>query len=137
MREKYNSIFPNSVNTEISYIQKYLGSELETVLNPDGENIHDIDFDSIYVDMPSYQDKLSYYKKHLESDKCLFLTGLTGCGKSSLLNHVFHIYRNSIIIDKKSLYITFSFDCSMIAHDKPNIERFFINQIKFFSIIDS
>lgn len=130
MRQKYNAIFSNTFNMELGYIQKYLGPEFETVLNPEANDIHDVGFDSLYVPMQSYEDKLSPFKSYMDSDRCLFLTGLTGCGKSSLLSHIFHINNHSIIIDNRSLYISFSFDHAIAARDKSHIESYFTNQVK-------
>lgn len=129
MREKYNATYLNSINTETSYIHRYLGAELETVLNPETNSIHGIDFDSMYVNMPSVESKFTILKSKMDSDRCLFLTGLTGCGKSSLLNYTFHTEKN-IHIENRSLYITFSFDHAIAARDKENIETYFKNQIK-------
>ena len=130
MREKYNAIYPNSVSTEISYIQKYLGPELETILNPEANSIHGIDLDSIYVNMPILEQKMSPLKHNMDSDRCLFLTGLTGCGKSCLLDYTFHIESKGIHIENKSLYIPFSFDHTIVAREKSQVEKYFINQMK-------
>lgn len=131
MREKYNTIYLNSINSETSYIRKYLGTELETILNPETSSIHGIDFDSIYVDMPALESKLNPLKNKMNSDRCLFLTGLTGCGKSSLLNHIFHTKAESIHIENNSLYIKVSFDHAIAARDRDKIEVYFQNQIKY------
>ena len=130
MREKYNAVYLNSINHEISYIQKYLGAEIETILNPDASSIHGVDFDSIYVNMPAVEAKLVPLKNKISSDRCLFLTGLTGCGKSSMLNHIFHINEKNIYIDKESLYISISFDHAIAARSKEQIQTYFMNQIK-------
>lgn len=130
MRIKYNTIFSNSYITEMSYIRKYLGDELETVLNPEANSIHDVDFDSIYVNVPEFEAKLNPLKTKSDSDRCVFLTGLTGCGKSSLLNHTFHHIERKIHIENNSLYIPFSFDQAIVPHEKKEeIVTYFVNVI--------
>lgn len=130
MRNKYNAIYSNSVNTETSYIQRYLGAELETVLNPQSNSIHGIEFDSIYVNLPAVEPKLEPFRSHMDNDRCLFVTGLTGCGKSSLLNHTFHTEEKGIHIENNSLYIPFSFDHTIPAREKTNVDTYFVNVIK-------
>lgn len=130
MREKYNSKYSNSINYETSYIHKYLGAELETVLNPEASSIHGVDFDSIYVNIPGLSNRLDSLKVHMDSDRCLFLTGLTGCGKTSVLNHTFRIGSRNIRIDNHSLYISISFDHAIVAREKTEIKTYFTNQIK-------
>lgn len=131
MRRKYNSIYDNSFNTELSYIQRYLGSEIETVLNPESNSIHGVDFDSIYVNMPQTEKHLIPFKHHMDSDRCVFLTGLTGCGKSSVINYVFHSdINNKVRVENRSLYILFSFDHAIAAREKEELTTYFINIIK-------
>lgn len=131
MREKYNTIYNNSFNTESSYIHRYLGAEIETILNPESNSIHGVDFDSIYVDMSKTEEHLIPFKRHMDSDRCIFLTGVTGCGKSSIINHIFHLdINNKVRIEDRSLYILFSFDHAIAAREKGELTTYFINIIK-------
>lgn len=129
MREKFNAEFFSSFTMEESYIKKYLGEEIEAILNPEADSIHGVNLDSIYVSMPKYEAPLNPLKKRIGSDRCVFLTGLTGCGKSSLLNHVFNI-KKKVHISNKSLYIPFSFDHAFAARSKNEIMQYYINTIK-------
>lgn len=131
MREKYNAIYENTINSETSYVRKYLGAEIATLLNPESNSIHDIDFDSIYVNLPNVESRLAPLTIHMDSDRCVFLTGLTGCGKSSVLTHMFHVDINKKVhIDNHSLYVLFSFDHAMAIRNKDEITTYFINTIK-------
>lgn len=131
MRMKYNTMHECSFNTELSYIRKYLGAELETLLNPESNSIHDVDFDSIYVNVPRIEADLEPFKQHMDSDRCVFLTGLTGCGKSSILNHMFHVdLNNRLRIANGTLFILFSFDHAIAAREKGDVITYFINIIK-------
>lgn len=131
MRAKYNAIYDNTFNAESSYIRRYLGAELETILNPESNSIHDIDFESIYVKMPKIEEELEPFRRHMDSDRCVFLTGVTGCGKSSVLNHMFHVdINNRLRIENGTLFILFSFDHAIAAREKGEIVTYFINIIK-------
>lgn len=129
MRAKYNSIFSKNVNTEKSYIEKYLGEEIETILNPDASSIHGISFDEIYVAMPTVEAKIMTLREHAPSDRCVFLTGVTGCGKTSVLRHAFHIEK-SVHIQGTSLYIPVSFNHALIVRNRENALDYFANIIK-------
>ena len=129
MRAKYNSIFTNSVNTEKSHIEKYLGEEIETILNPDATSIHGVAFDEIYVNMPVIEAQLLPLTTHNLCDRCVFLTGVTGCGKTSVLRHTFHIEK-SVHINGASLYIPVSFDHALYARTPENTKDYFTNIIK-------
>lgn len=112
-------------------MRKYLGTEIVTLLNPEANSIHGVDFDSIYVNLPKTESRLFPFTAHMDSDRCVFLTGLTGCGKSSVLTHMFHVDINrKICIENRSLYILFSFDHAMAIRSKDDIRRYFINTIK-------
>lgn len=131
MRTRHNTVYDNSFISESSYIRRYLGSELETLLNPEANSIHGIDFDSIYVNMPGIEGKLEPFKQRMDSDRCVFLTGLTGCGKSSVLNHMFHVDINRRLrIEDHTLFILFSFDHAIAAREKGQLVTYFINIVK-------
>ena len=129
MRAKYNTVYNNDFDSEPSYIRKYLGSEIETVLNPDAGSIHGVDFDSIYVSMPEIEAKFAPLKSKLDSDRCVFLTGVAGCGKSCVLNHVFHIDKK-VHIDNNILLIPFSFNHAIAAREKEKIITYMVNILK-------
>lgn len=129
MRKTYRSEVSNYSIFEASYIQKYLGSELREVLNPTAESFHNIPFSLLYVSLPSIEDQLKDFKSVNHADQCVFLTGLTGCGKSSILNYFFHIDQK-IHIENDSLIIPFSFDNSLSTRNYESIFDYFVAVIR-------
>lgn len=127
MRFKYNVEEANDVNNEKSYIWRFFHEEMETVLNPDTNSIHE-EFNLLYVNLPSVEEKLQEFNQHMVDDRCVFLTGVTGAGKSSLLCYLFQIERERVHIDDSTLYIPFTFDHRML--ERQTILDYFIAIIK-------
>ncbi len=131
MRVKYNSKYKNIINYETSYTKKYLGEELEILLNPESNSIHDVNFRDLYVNVPGIEEYLIPFRDETDSDRCVFLTGVTGCGKSSVLQYIFPTNLNQkIVINDNSLYILFSFDHMLGKIMEESVETNFINMIK-------
>lgn len=131
MRIKYNSKYNNVNNIETSYINKYLGQEIETLLNPESNSIHDVSFSKLYVHIPKIEDFLIPFRDGIDSDRCIFLTGVTGCGKSSVLQYIFPTNLNEkIVIKDGSLYILFSYDHMLGIVNKKRVEASFTNMLK-------
>lgn len=128
MRLKYNRIIKNSINIETGYIYRFFNQELELVLNPEWNSLN-VDFESIYVNMP-VENRLMPFKAPLSDDRCVFLTGVTGCGKSSVLNHLFQIESKGVHITDETLYIPFSFDHNIFERTKERITDYYISVIK-------
>lgn len=95
-----------------SYVWLYLKDEIDTLLCSTIDEIPNISFDEAYIHSPDNESEkiLENFliKKDYEQQLCL--TGLTGCGKTTLLKKVFRIFQHTPIIIDKTLIIPFRFD---------------------------
>lgn len=136
MRRKYNNQVLNANMYERSNIRKFFGDELQTALNPDASSIH-VDFDSLYVKMPHIEEQLASRTQNMQSDGMVFLTGVTGCGKTSVLCHMYEIDEYRVHIKDSTLYIPFTFDNKFLK-DEMSITNYYIAVIRnAYEIVES
>lgn len=116
-------------------IEKYLREEIDFLLAPSANQLNGVDFNDIYIPMPAAEKFLSSVLSHSKADKILYLTGLTGSGKSMILKKVFQCHNMSPQIQNNTLIIPFSFDgfyngtdSSVLKIDK-SIEETFQNML--------
>lgn len=116
-------------------IEKYLKEEIDFLLAPSANQLNGINFNDIYIPMPLAENFLSSTLKKSHSDKVLYLTGLTGSGKSMVLKKVFQFDHMTPKIHNNNLIIPFTFDgfsngtISEGASVNHNIERTFQNML--------
>ena len=130
MRYKYNEGYiANSSRRSLVFL-KY-NQEIETLLEPSEASYRNYSFDELYVDHPlvSIMEK---YKNKRETDSLVYLTGLTGTGKTSLLKKVFKHYKNTVVIEDNRIVIPYTCD-SMVGDAAILRERL---STLFFGVID-
>lgn len=85
---------------------------VQHLLVPDATSYRLYNYDDLYVKHDLY-DTFIEYKKACGNDNYVYLTGLTGSGKTSLLKSVFKHYENTILLSDEELIIPYSFDNSV------------------------
>lgn len=114
MNTKYNNAFVADYyhKSDKSYFEKYLQEEIDFLLTASANELHEVKFDDIYVSKPDEEDTLRKLLKPSFSDKIIYLTGVTGVGKTMLLRKVFQIHNMTPIIidDTNTMVIPISFD---------------------------
>lgn len=111
--KKFNSTYNfSSNNNKKSYIWLYLRDEIETLLCSTLDELPNIPFDDAYVFSPEkeYETMLESFYQKKEREQLLFLTGLTGSGKTTILKKVFRIFNHKPLIVNNSIIIPFKFD---------------------------
>ena len=110
MKTKYNCRFPitNNEISDMSLIQKNLRGEINTLLAPSAMQISQLDFDSFYIPNPDMERPLEKCKSHTAINNICLVEGLTGCGKSTLIRHVFGIHSVAAKIQGSTLVIPFN-----------------------------
>ncbi len=111
-RTKYNSTQLTLSNPlyNNNNIEKYLKEEIDFLLAPSVNQLSGIDPHDVYIPNSNAEYFLSSALKHSRTDKILFLTGLTGSGKTMILKEVFKYKSLAPQIQEKTLLIPFSFD---------------------------
>ena len=119
MNTKYNNAFVADYyhKSDKSYFEKYLQEEIDFLLTASANELHEVKFDDIYVSKPDEEDTLRKLLKPSFSDKIIYLTGVTGVGKTMLLRKVFQIHNMTPIIidDTNTMVIPISFDNAIIS----------------------
>ncbi len=113
MRTKYNTHFPmtdNQTHQHNSYTQSYLFDEISCLLAPSAHQITGVDFEDIYIHNIDMEKNLERYKKRTRNNNTCIIEGLTGSGKSRLVEYVFEIRGICCKILGNSLIIPFNFD---------------------------
>lgn len=145
-----------------SNIEKFLKREIDFLLAPSANQLNNVEFDEIYLPNPDAEKFLSSVLVKSPVDKVLYLTGLTGSGKTMILKSVFRCSgMTPRFCDNNTLIIPFSFDsfssrdlqlssnigietvfsnmlscaCEMIEANCPNLKRVEGNEEDFFEMI--
>ncbi|MCH5297812.1 MAG: hypothetical protein J1E85_09090 [Ruminococcus sp.] len=144
-----------------SNIEKYLKREIDFLLAPSANQLNKVDFDEIYLPIPDAEKFLSSVLVKSPVDKVLYLTGLTGSGKSMILKSVFRCGGMTPRFCDNTLIIPFSFDnfssgdlqlnsnkgietvfsnmlscaCEKIEANCPNLKRVEGNEEDFFEMV--
>lgn len=133
---RYNLNFPIPVNSQYgnNNIEKYLKNEIDFLLAPSADQLNGVEFEDVYISNPSAEKFLSSALTYSQSDKVLYLTGLTGSGKSMILKHVFKYHGMAPIVHDKSLIVPFSFDnfpsnTTNLDVDENGIKNVYINML--------
>lgn len=127
--KKFNSTYNfSSNNNRKSYIWLYLRDEIETILCSTLDELPNISFDDAYIDTPNreYEIVLENFYQKKEYEQLLFLTGLTGSGKTTILKKVFRIFNHTPLIVDNSIIIPFkfdNFDSEQESSFEENVER--------------
>ena len=133
-KKKYNKLHRTTpVRKQKSKIFDYLGAQIEVVtVNPEVLSDNTL-FNATYIPRPNIESQLETLHKHPEGNNCKFLTGVTGCGKSCILHHMFRVGSRKPRVKDRTLYIPVSFD----VYDPPDgeehkkaIRKYFSNTIK-------
>lgn len=111
-KTRYNSKYNTSKESKYnkSYTEKYLKKEIDFLLAPSFGQLNNVDFEEVYIPCPQAEEFLSSALKLSSADKILYLTGLTGSGKSMVLRSVFKFSGMTPKIHENTLIIPFSFD---------------------------
>ena len=110
MRSKYNEkIWYKDDTFGRSNIYLKYGEYIEDLLTPTIDSYRKHTFEKLYIRHSLYDD-LKKYKEKRNIDDFLYLTGLTGSGKTSLLKDVFKHYENTYVLENKMLVIPFACD---------------------------
>lgn len=130
LRSKYNLSYVNDLKRK-GDIEKFLKREIEFLLAASVSDLKGVDFDDIYVHNYDAESTLKDYLEVSSCDKILFLTGLTGSGKSMLLKHVFRIFNLKPVLlnNKHTLVIPFTFD-NLHSKSDEEIKNFFARMIR-------
>ena len=122
---RYNSNHRNTSSSTYGYsnIEKYLKEEIDFLLAPSANQLNEVDFNDIYISVPSAEDFLSSALTYSKSDKVLYFTGLTGSGKSMILKKVFNYHGISPEVCNNSLIIPFSFDNFLCGTPEPGVSE--------------
>ncbi len=111
MRVKYNerySQMDTGTGGRSNIYLKYR-DQVETLLAPSIDSYRNYGFDELYVPSIYHKDLEPFLNKR-ETNSFIYLEGLTGTGKSSLLKYVFRHFDNSSRIDGTTLVIPFACD---------------------------
>lgn len=145
-----------------SNIEKYLKREIDFLLAPSANQLNKVDFDEIYIPNPIAEKFLSSALEKSPVDKVLYLTGLTGSGKTMILKSVFRCFGMEPRFINHTLIIPFSFDsfaskdlqlncnegietvfssmisdaCQKIEHTYPNLKKVQGNEEDFFKMVE-
>lgn len=132
MRSKYNEKYWYKDNTygRSNIFLKY-GDYIEDLLSPTIDSYRKYTFEKLYVRHPLYG-QLKKYRNKRNIDDFLYLTGLTGSGKTSLLKDVFKHYENTYVLENKMLVIPFACDNNVGEPDelKKKIASLFFGIIR-------
>ena len=124
MKSRYCNEVKNPTRVGKSDIEKYLKNEIEFLLAPSAEQLLEVSWEDIYINIPELENDLRSYLEYSRSDRTLFLTGVTGSGKSMVLKNVFNIKNMTPRIENKCLIIPFAFD-----NLQNEVKDFFANMI--------
>lgn len=125
-KTKYNEHFPildNNTEQHGSYIQNYLGNEINALLASSANQINGVNFEDIYIHNVEMEAVLEKYLKHTYSNNTCIIEGLTGTGKTMLMRHVFQIHNWTVHVIGNSIIIPFSFDNALYADVKEIFTR--------------
>lgn len=110
-------------------IQKYLKSEIDFLLAPSADQLNGVEFGDVYIPMPEAEKFLASATDYSQTDKVLYLVGLTGSGKSMILKSVFQYHGMSPEIRGNTLVIPFSFDNFTNSSNEPKENASGINGV--------
>lgn len=129
MRVKLNQCYEDTLSlvSGKGYIEKSLKQEVDFLLASSVNELNGVEFDDVYIGNWEAEAFLSTLLEPSFSDKILFLTGMTGTGKSMLLRKVFRIHTMSPIISRCTLIVPISFD--NITGLKSKTEEGIVNQV--------
>ena len=129
MRVKLNQCYEDTLSlvSGKGYIEKSLKQEVDFLLASSVNELNGVEFDDVYIENWEAEAFLSTLLEPSFSDKILFLTGMTGTGKSMLLRKVFRIHTMSPIISRCTLIVPISFD--NITGLKSKTEEGIVNQV--------
>jgi len=126
-RKKFNIQFDNQTMHQKSYVWLLLHDEIEFILSPTIESFNELLLNDVYIHNDDIESQLNSYLTSTGYNKLVFLTGLTGCGKSCLLKYIFG--EKHIRIVDNSLIIMFQFDNKTPFHNNQNILEYFVGMI--------
>lgn len=137
IKTRYNSNYHLALNPQYgnNNIEKYLKKEIDFLLAPSADQLNGVNFEDIYISVPTAESFLNSALTYSLSDKVYYLTGLTGSGKSMILKKVFkYTGMSPKIINEKTLIIPFSFDNfpsnqSDFDSNEEAIENVYINML--------
>lgn len=121
MTTKYNNRFEiDAILTEQhrSYIQTFLGDEINVLLAPSANQISQVNFDDLYIHNTEMENNLKKYLQHTGRNNTCIIEGLTGSGKTMLVRHVFGIHSWTARIKGNSIIIPLSFDNALFGDVK-------------------
>lgn len=112
MRYKLNmgKRYKDSTMEKSNIFLKYR-DEVSHLLTPTTDSYRKYSYDALYVETGLSNDIRSFVSD--KNDVLVYLTGLTGSGKTSLLKHVFKHYENPVVLEGDTLVISFSCNSMM------------------------
>lgn len=112
MKIKLNQCYEDalSLTSGKGYIEKFLKQEVDFLLASSVNELNGVEFDDIYIENSEAEFFLSTLLAPSYSDKVLFLTGMTGTGKTMLIRRVFRTHTMTPLIINDTLIIPISFD---------------------------
>jgi len=131
-KRKYNTSNKSTPKLkQNSKIFDFCHEELKEITMGTDILLNDDLFKAAYVQRPDIQRKLSIPKEPSSNGYCMFLTGVTGSGKSCILHNMFRIgFKNRGITDKTlTLPITFNGFESEPERRYSSIQKHFVNTI--------
>ena len=110
MRVKYNNkfVYKDSSYGRSNIYLKYR-NYIDDLLTPTINSYRKYTYYKLYVEHPLCSEFIKYKTKR-EVEDFLYVTGLTGTGKTSLLKAVFGYYENTYVLGEKTLVIPFTCD---------------------------
>lgn len=129
MSTKYNIHFStedNRTERHNSFIQSYLEEEVACLLAPSARQISKVDFEDIYIHNSDMEEVLEKYKKHTSNNNTCIIEGLTGTGKTMLVQYSFEIRGLSSKIIGTNLIIPLNFDGTLYN----KVEEMFSNMVR-------
>ena len=121
-KTKYNNRFSTDANrTELhrSFIQTYLGDELDALLSPSADRLSQVGFDELYVQNEIIEEILKQYMHHTHSNGICVVEGHAGSGKTMLIRRALKISNWKACIMDKTLILPFNFE-SILYEDAKN-----------------
>lgn len=156
MKTKYNTHFSmndNQTEQHNSYAQAFLFDEISCLLAPSARQITGVPVREVYIHNPEMEKILARYKKHTYNNNTCIIEGLTGTGKSMLVEYVFEIEGMSCKVIDNSIVIPFNFDgtqydkvsgtftrmvkgaCDCLLKEFPNLRPIDDHAVQFFKFI--
>jgi len=129
MKTKYNNHFSmedNRTEQHNSYIQMYLLEEISCLLAPSARQVTRADLKDIYIHNRDMEKVLERYKKHTSSNNTCIIEGLTGSGKSMLVQYAFEIRGLTCKTMERNLIIPLNFDGTLYSR----VEELFSNMVR-------